>query len=31
LRRDAVELYRSTPEATVVGGDVGIMDATLSA
>ncbi|SDY24104.1 transposase, partial [Modestobacter sp. DSM 44400] len=32
FRRDAVELYRSTPGATVVGiaGDLGIMDATLS-
>jgi transposase len=33
FRRDAVELYRSTPGATVVGiaGDLGIMDTTLSA
>ena len=33
FRRDAVELYRSTPGATVVGiaADLGIMDATLSA
>ncbi len=33
FRRDAVELYRSTPGATVVGiaGDLGIMDSTLSA
>jgi transposase len=33
FRRDAVELYRSTPGATVVGiaGDLGIMDGTLSA
>jgi transposase len=33
FRRDAVELYRSTPGATVVGiaGDLGIMEATLSA
>jgi transposase len=33
FRRDAVELNRSTPGATVVGiaGDLGIMDATLSA
>jgi transposase len=32
FRRDAVELYRSTPGATVVGiaGDLGIMDTTLS-
>ena len=32
FRRDAVELYRSTPTATVVGitGDLGIMDTTLS-
>ncbi len=32
FRRDAVELYRSTPGATVVGiaGDLGIMDSTLS-
>ena len=32
FRRDAVELYRSTPGATVVGiaADLGIMDATLS-
>ena len=33
LRRDAVELYRTTPGATVVGiaADLGIMDGTLSA
>jgi transposase len=33
FRRDAVELYRSTPGATVVGiaADLGIMDGTLSA
>jgi transposase len=33
FRRDAVELYRSTPGATVVGiaADLGIMDTTLSA
>lgn len=33
FRRDAVELYRSTPGATVVGiaGDLGIMGSTLSA
>ena len=33
FRRDAVELYRVTPGATVVGiaGDLGIMDSTLSA
>lgn len=33
FRRDAVELYRSTPGATVVGiaGDLGIMASTLSA
>ena len=33
FRRDAVELYRSTPGATVVGiaADLGIMDSTLSA
>ena len=33
FRRDAVELYRSTPGATVVGiaGDLGVMDTTLSA
>jgi transposase len=33
FRRDAVELYRSTPTATVVGiaADLGIMDTTLSA
>jgi transposase len=33
FRRDAVELYRTTPGATVVGiaGDLGIMDSTLSA
>jgi len=33
FRRDAVELYRSTPGATVVGiaVDLGIMDGTLSA
>jgi transposase len=33
FRRDAVELYRSTPGATVVGiaGDLGVMDSTLSA
>ena len=33
FRRDAVELYRSTPGATVVGiaGDLGTMDSTLSA
>ena len=33
FRRDAVELYRSSPGATVVGiaGDLGIMDSTLSA
>ena len=33
FRRDAVELYRTTPGATVVGiaGDLGIMDGTLSA
>jgi len=32
FRRDAVEVYRSTPGATVVGiaGDLGIMDSTLS-
>ena len=32
FRRDAVELYRSTPGATVVGiaADLGIMDTTLS-
>ncbi len=32
FRRDAVELYRSTPTATVVGiaADLGIMDTTLS-
>ena len=32
FRRDAVELYRATPGATVVGiaGDLGIMDSTLS-
>ena len=32
FRRDAVELYRSTPGTTVVGiaADLGIMDATLS-
>ena len=32
FRRDAVELYRSTPGATVVGiaADLGIMDSTLS-
>jgi transposase len=32
FRRDAVELYRSTPGATVVGiaGDLGVMDSTLS-
>jgi transposase len=32
FRRDAVELYRSTPGATVVGiaADLGIMDGTLS-
>ncbi len=33
FRRDAVELYRSTPGATVVGiaADLGVMDTTLSA
>lgn len=33
FRRDAVELYRTTPSATVAGiaADLGIMDATLSA
>ena len=33
FRRDAVELYRTTPGATVVGiaADLGIMDGTLSA
>src|SRR3954454_2281562 len=33
FRRDAVELYRTTPGATVVGiaGDLGIMDGTLPA
>jgi transposase len=33
FRREAVELYRSTPGATVVGiaADLGIMDSTLSA
>lgn len=33
FRRDAVELYRSTPSATAVGiaGGLGIMDSTLSA
>ena len=33
FRRDAVELYRTTPGATVVGiaSDLGIMDSTLSA
>jgi transposase len=33
FRRDAVELYRSTPGTTVVGiaGDLGIMDTTMSA
>ena len=33
FRRDAVELYRTTPGATVVGiaADLGIMDSTLSA
>jgi transposase len=32
FRRDAVELYRATPGATVVGiaADLGIMDTTLS-
>lgn len=32
FRRDAVELYRSTPSATVAGiaADLGVMDATLS-
>lgn len=32
FRRDAVELYRSTPSATVAGiaSDLGVMDATLS-